>query len=390
MLLLILLGFLCSAVTSVSMGLAALRVLQCDLDKGESLALGYVIGSAITSTLTLLLGLLGAIRELTFIVATILSLLLLIQQRKWFRDLPKISISSVPWPIRAILLVALLSYGVLYFRQALAPEMSPDGTVYHLGLVNLWAYAGRIYRIADIYAALPQGMEMLFLFAFTIGRHSAAALIDLSFLFDLPVLMLLYGRRFGWSFFATAFAAILVFASPTFGIVGTSAYVDVALAAVVFGSVYLLQIWRQNQSPGVLAACSLLAGFAFAIKYTAAPLPLLVVLVVAWKTRKSGWAAMARALSVTAVAVLVLAGPYPLRNWIWFSNPLAFFANQLFPNPWFHVSFERSYVASEAYYHGIRWSDLPIGLTIGNSKTLTSFGTLFLLTPLCLLGIIWR
>jgi hypothetical protein len=200
MLLLILLGFLCSAVTSVSMGLAALRVLQCDLDKGESLALGYVIGSAITSTLTLLLGLLGAIRELTFIVATILSLLLLIQQRKWFRDLPKISISSVPWPIRAILLVALLSYGVLYFRQALAPEMSPDGTVYHLGLVNLWAYAGRIYRIADIYAALPQGMEMLFLFAFTIGRHSAAALIDLSFLFDLPVLMLLYGRRFGWSF----------------------------------------------------------------------------------------------------------------------------------------------------------------------------------------------
>ena len=33
--------------------------------------------------------------------------------------------------------------------------------------------------------------------------------------------MLLYGRRFGWSYFATAFAAILVFASPIFGIVGT-------------------------------------------------------------------------------------------------------------------------------------------------------------------------
>ena len=87
MLFLILLGFLCCAVTSLSFGLATLRVLRCDLDKSESLALGYVVGSAITSTLTLLLGLLGAIRELTFIVVTVLSLLLLFQQRKWFRGL---------------------------------------------------------------------------------------------------------------------------------------------------------------------------------------------------------------------------------------------------------------------------------------------------------------
>ena len=390
MLILILLGFFCCALTSLSFGLATLRTLKCNLDQGESLALGYVVGSAIASTLTLLRGLLGAISEITFIAVTVLSLLLLIQQRKWFRGLGKISLSAVPWPVKAILIAALLTYGVLYLRQALAPEMSPDGTVYHLGLVNLWAHTGRIYRIADMYAALPQGMEMLFLFAFTIGRHSAAALTHLSFLFDLPILMLLYGRRFGWSCFATTFAAILVFASPLFGMDGTVAYVDVALAAVVFASVYLLQVWRQNKSPGILAACSLLAAFALAIKYTAAPLPLLVFLIVAWDTRKTGWAKMASAVLVSAIAVLIIAGPYPLRNWIWFSNPLAFFGNQLFPNPWFHVSLERSYLAAEAHYHGIRWSDLPIGLTTGNSKTLTSFGTLFLLTPLCLLGIILR
>lgn len=390
MLLFILSGFFCCALTSLSFGLTALRALKCDLEKCESLALGYVAGSAITSTLTLALGLLGAITGLTFAAVTALSLLLMWRQRKWFAGLASTSIRSVPWLVRAILLVTLLSYGVLYFRQALAPEMSPDGVEYHLGLVNLWAHAGRIYRIKDMYAAMPQGIEMLFLFAFAIGRHSAASLIHLSFLFDLPVLMLLYGRRFGWSYFATTFAAILVFASPLFGTVGTVAYVDVALAADVFASLFLLQIWRDNRSFGALVACSLLAGFAVAIKYTAAPLPLLVALTVAWETRKAGWEKMANALLVPIIAASVVAGPYFLRNWVWFSNPLGFFGNSIFPNPWFHVSLERSYLATQAYYHGIRWCDLPIGLTIGNSRTLTSFGAVFLLMPLCLAGIIWR
>ncbi len=388
MLFLILLGFFCCSVTCLSGGLATLRALKCDLYQSEALALGYVVGSALVSTLTLLLGFLGAIGQLTFAVVTALSLLLLVKQWRWFRGLAKTSMSSVPWPARAILLAALLSYGVLYFRQALAPEMSPDGTEYHLGLVNLWANAGRIYRISDMYAAMPQGIEMLFLFAFTIGRHSAAALIHVSFLFDLPFLMLLYGRRFGWSYFATTFAAILVFASPIFGIVGTAAYVDVALATVVFASLFLLQIWRQNRSLGVLIACSLVASFAVAIKYTAAPLPLLVAIIVAWDTRKSGWAKMASASAVPALAVLAIAGPYFFRNWIWFSNPIAFFGNAIFRNPWFHLSMEQAYTTGLA--HRFAWRDLPIGLTIGNSKTLTSFGTLFLLTPLCLFGIIWR
>ena len=387
---LILFGFFCCAVTSLSLGLTALRALRCNLEKSESLALGYIIGAAITSTLTLALGLLGAATGRILGALTLLSLLLLWQQRKWFAGLATTSGRSAPWPVRTLLLITLLSYGVLYFRQALAPEMSPDGAEYHLGLVNLWAHAGRIHRIEDMYAAMPQGMETLFLFAFTICRHSAASLIHLSFLFDLPLLMLLYGQRFGWSYFATAFAAILVFASPLFGTVGTVAYVDVALAAVVFASLFLLQIWRQNRSFSTLVACSLLAAFAMAIKYTAAPLPLLVIISVAWETRKSGWGKVLRTLLVPLIAGLLVVGPYFLRNWIWFDNPLAFFGNAFFPNPWFHVSLERSYLAAQAAFHGIRWLDLPIGLTIGNLKTPASFGTLFLLLPLALAGLIWR
>ncbi len=213
---------------------------------------------------------------------------LLWQQRNWFAGRPRVSATPVPPAVRAILLLAFVFYGVIYFRQAISPERSSDGVEYHLGLVNLWTHAGRIFRIADSVAALPHGIEMLFLFAFAIGRHSAATLVHFSFLIDLPILMLLYGRRFGWSCFATAFAAILIFASPIFGTAGTVAYNDVALAAVCFGAVYLLQIWREERSPGLMAACGLLAGFAVAIKYSAFPLPVVIALTVVWDVRKAG------------------------------------------------------------------------------------------------------
>ena len=67
-------------------------------------------------------------------------------------------------------------------RYALAPETSPDGMMYHLGLPNLYLQAHGIVRITTtFYATLSQGMEMLFLFAFAFGRHSAAASVHYLF-----------------------------------------------------------------------------------------------------------------------------------------------------------------------------------------------------------------
>ena len=80
-----------------------------------------------------------------------------------------------------------------------------------------------------MYAYLSQGAEMLFLFAFTFGRHSAAALVHFAFLCALPLLMVCYGRRFGLRK-ASLFAALLVFASPVIGKDGVSAYNDLALS----------------------------------------------------------------------------------------------------------------------------------------------------------------
>ena len=176
---------------------------------------------------------------------------------------------------------------MLYLANAMAPEVSPDGAGYHLGLVARYLREHGFVRITDnLYAAMPAGVEMLFLFAFAFGKHSAAAMVHFAFLLALVWQVFSYGRRRGFPV-AGASAALLIFASPVVGIDGTSAYNDVAVAAIAFTLFHLLQIWDEERNPRLLAAIGLVAGFAFAAKYTAWPAVLYAVGFVALKNRKA-------------------------------------------------------------------------------------------------------
>ena len=84
---------------------------------------------------------------------------------------------------------------------------------------------------------------MLFLFAFAFGRHSAASMVHFAFLVALAWQMFLYGKREGFPGGGRC-GALLVFASPIVGIDATSAYNDVAVAAIAFTLFYLLQSGR--------------------------------------------------------------------------------------------------------------------------------------------------
>ena len=67
-------------------------------------------------------------------------------------------------------------------RSTRAPEIQPDAVYYHLGLVASTPASATFPERIDFYDILPQGMEMLYLFAFAFGRHTAAKLVHFAFL----------------------------------------------------------------------------------------------------------------------------------------------------------------------------------------------------------------
>ena len=269
-------------------------------------------------------------------------------------------------------------YFIVYLANAMAPEVSPDGAGYHLGLVVRYLGAHGFVRITDnLYAAMPGGVEMLFLFAFAFGRHSAAALVHFTFLVALVWQMFSYARRAGFPV-AGASAALLVFASPATGIDGTSAYNDVAVAAIAFTLFHLLQIWSESRAPRLLLAVGLLAGFAFAAKYTAWPAVAYALGFVAFKSRKA-------ALPVAGCAALMIA-PWLLKNWIYLQNPVAPFFNRQFPNPYVTVAFEDTYRRLMATYHVKSVTQIPMEVTTWGTLS-GVLGPVFLLSPLALLAL---
>src|SRR5207253_9305005 len=137
----------------------------------------------------------------------------------------------------------------------------------------------------NIYASLSGGVEMLFAPAFAIGRHSAAALVHFSFAVALALAMFAYGRRIGKPWVGAA-AALLTYLSPVLGIAGTSAYNDVAVAAVAFSVFYWLELWDESRDSRLLVSIGLLAGYCYAVKYTAFVMLFYALAFVLWRTRR--------------------------------------------------------------------------------------------------------
>jgi hypothetical protein len=376
----ILFGALFTVVSCLGLGRLILRLLGLRFALGEECVFGFLTGAAGLSWLVFMTCATG------------------VAYRGFFLGLGLVAIAGGIWAGRPSVVAPLQEnrgwnllffavfgvYFLLYFSNAMAPEASPDGTSYHLALVGRYLREHGFSRITtSIYANLSQGAEMLFLFAFACGRHSAAALVHLAFLVVLPFEMLLYGRRFGFGP-AGACGAALLFTTSVVGLDGTSAYNDVAVAAVLFRLFYLLEIWAVEQNRALLVPIGILSGVAFALKYTAGLGLAFALGYLVWKTHKHfKWMPV---LVVTGWA-LVFILPWVVKNWIFTGNPLAPFFNTLFPNPYVHPSFEKSYLWIQRHQDLKSYRELPLALTVrGNLGG--RLGPLYLLSPLALLALL--
>lgn len=377
----ILFGAVFTYLVSLALGKLLLRRLAVPLYPEEELTLGFVVGSACLSLLVFLLAVAGEARKGVFLIAGLAILGLAYRagahrvSRKRFPALPRF------W--KYVFAAVLAAYFFLYFVNAMAPEMSPDGASSHLGLVNRYAKAHRLLPITtDIFANQVQAIEMLFLFAFVFGKHSAAALVHFSFLATMPWMMLSYARRFGFPV-AGAAGALFFAVSPVVGQDGTTAYIDVAVATILFALFYLLQIWNSERHPGFFVPIGLLAGFGYSAKYAAVLALPYALGFVAWKARKL------RPLVIVSVCALVLMVPWLVKNWIVAQNPFAPFLNRHFPNPYVHVMFEKELGMFSLIHALPGYWQIPREVTVGGGRLGGFLGPLFLLAPLSLFALRW-
>jgi hypothetical protein len=380
----VLLGWALTATSSWCAGMLLLRRLSVPLYRQEEKPLAFVVGSACVSTAVFFLAALHLVYKGVFLALALLLVAAALQQRVWRPRGESLPALTAVW--RLLFLEVYLPFAGLYLIYALAPETSPDGSTYHLGLVARYAREHGFPAITtNIYASLSQGMEMLFLSAFLFGRHSAAALVHCTFLLVLPLVILNYGRRIGMPLVGAA-GGLLVFLAPVAGLSGTAAYNDVAVATTAFSLFVLLQIWAGQRHTALLIPVGLAAGFAFDLKYTAFVAVPYALAFVAYKCWRSSTPIL-RPVLLTASAAAVLVLPTLVKNSIVVHNPVAPFFNRLFPNPNVHVAFEDQYREQQRAYaiHGV-W-EIPWQLTVSGEKLQGLVGPVFLLAPLALLAL---
>ena len=418
----ILFGAAFTVAVSVALGALLVGRLRIPLYRWEAVLIEFLAGAGCLSFLTAILCTLHLARKGVFQWGGLLLIALALWQ---VRGTPRRkSLPAVPLTWMMSFFLIFSAFFIYYFFNALAPEVSPDGSGYHLGnVVRMWRNHGFAWDYHSMYAYLSQGTEMLFLVAFAFGRHSAAALVHFAYFCTLPLLMVCWGRRFGVPK-AGLFAALLIFASPVIAKDGVSAYNDLAVATLIYAVFYLLQVWDELQSRNLLLLIGLLSGAAYGAKYTAfLTLPFALAWVYLSKSpqwdrhpclspafsRLVGQASACqsersssslshcdsrrpyiapRNLLYLLLPALLMIAPWTLRNWFWVGNPFAPFFNSWFPNPYYHAGMERIYAEGLRHYTGIKhYWEIPLQLTLRGGLVDGMFGPVFLLAPLGLLAL---
>jgi hypothetical protein len=295
----------------------------------------------------------------------------------WFR--PRLKWEK-PREIEIALGAALAVYFAFEFVHAMAPEVMPDGVTYHLGLPVEWLRLGHFPKRIGFYEMLPQGLEMLFGFAFAFGRHSAAKLVHFAFLVLTLPLGLFAARLLEIPRTAAMAGLMFYLCSPVAGISGSSAYNDAALVFFLLGAFTLMVLWWRERATLVLAHAGLLAGFCYGIKMTGG---IAVVAVVAVALAGRAWKAVAAAAGAACIGVL----PWVGRAWWLTGNPVAPLLNRWFPNPWFHQSTEEHLARYLRSYEGVTWANVPYVLALDGQRLQGLIGPALFLTPLALLAL---
>lgn len=378
----ILSGALLTTATAWALGRLLLSHIRLKLYREEEHLAAFATGSVLLGLVMFVLGIARAYYDVSFYVigaASLFAAWRIGALRSTGEPLPPL---ERRWKI--LFLTIYIPFAIYAVTWALAPEFSPDGATYHLGVMSrYYREHAMVSTPTHMYGMLSQGIDLLFLYAFSISRHSAAALTHCIFLLALPLMIVAFGRRSGIQG-PSVVAALLVFAAPVVAIDGASAYNDVAVAYIMFAIFYLAESQREQPTGHWAIVLGILCGGAYAAKYTAiVAFPMAAILL--FLALRRAKLPVLKPLALMAAAAAVFIVPWMVRNWIWYSNPVAPLFNTWFANPFVNVSFEQDYTKWMRLYPGVdRYADLPWLATVTGGPVGGVIGPVFLMAPLAL------
>lgn len=283
----------------------------------EKFVFQFGIGFGILSLTTFALGLAGLLYQFLFWILGVGGIFLLrndlrAEWKQW-RGMRWVATSRFE---RVLLGFIGVSLG-LAFLVTLTPSLGWDAQMYHLLVGKIALTQGRITVPPDIPTlSYPSFVEMIYLAAMTLKGDGATPMLHLSFALLTVGALLAFSRRFLETQIGLLASAILL-AVPSYLLVATWAYADVALTFYVFMAFYATAIAQENPQDRWLVLAGVCAGIALGIKYTALDLPI-ALMAMLWFGKRVPFKRWLWLL----VPCGVIAAPWYLRNWVFMGNPL--------------------------------------------------------------------
>ncbi len=292
----------------------------------EELVFSVGLGLGILSLGTFLLGMIGLLVRWVFWV---LFLALLALQIREIRAILANLRREWRWEQPTRLSILLASFLCLTFLFALFSALTPpsewDALVYHLTGPKIYINEGRLVSVPDnFHLNFPALVEMLFTCMMLMKGDILAHLIHLTYGLLTALAIYSFSRKH-FSGHVPLLATVLFASIPTAVVIGTWAYVDLALAFYVFMAFFALMNWLDAPTrKRWLLVAGIACGMAMSVKYTGvtALIVLSVLILFRLLRKRAEYRQYLAALAAVVLIAAIVASPWYCKNVVYTGNPV--------------------------------------------------------------------
>ncbi len=291
------------------------------------------VGVILISHLTLLLGVLGLLRQWVFISVTAVMLAVcyreLILLLKYFRQFSPSVYVRESTPLSRLLTAFVLLLCIVNLIGSYMPQVDFDTLEYHLGALREYIREGKVVRLDhNVYSNFPFGVEMIYLYGLTTFKIIPPAHYHFLLGFLAAIAVYAFGKRY-LTRGAGLIAAVVFYMSPLVAEQSFKASVDLGLTFFTTVSILAFLTYIKEKKKGFLILSGVFCGAAVSAKYTALLLlflPLVAGVLIFELTQGDNGKRRFKRVVATVVTVIVVVflifSPWMVKNIVYKHNPV--------------------------------------------------------------------